>query len=353
MSNPWQPAPGRPVEEAEASLTPLESRTVAVIGYGTMGRAQALNLKDSGIRVVVGAREASPRGTLARSEGFEVLSVAGAAAAGDVVALMLPDEAMGSVYTADVEPHLAPDTALVFAHGFAVAFGQIDPGSRPCFLAAPKSQGDMLREAVAGGGGVPGLLAVTDQSPPDTWALCAAYARAVGCLRGGGWPTTFRAECVADQFGEQAVLCGGVIELLQAAFDTLVDRGYDRANAYFECVHELTLITNLLHRHGIDGMRRRISPTAVYGGLTRGPRIIDASVRERMARLLDEIEDGRFAAEFLDKHDHPVTGVRALADKESETGLAAAGRDLQSRLDGLEGLREPDVQPDEESRDER
>ena len=171
----------------------------------------------------------------------------------------------------------------------------------------------------------------------------------MGCLRGGGWPTSFRAECVADQFGEQAVLCGGVIELLQAAFDTLVDRGYDRANAYFECVHELTLITNLLHRHGIDGMRRRISPTAVYGGLTRGPRIIDASVRERMARLLDEIEDGRFAAEFLDKHDHPVTGVRALADKESETALAAAGRDLQSRLDALDGPEEPEVQPDEES----
>jgi ketol-acid reductoisomerase len=201
---------------------------------------------------------------------------------------------------------------------------------------APKAQGDLLREAVARGGGVPGLLAVTETSPPGTWALCAAYARAVGCLRGGGWPTTFRAECVADQFGEQAVLCGGIIALLQAAFDTLVDRGYDPANAYFECVHELGLITDLLRRHGLEGMRRRISPTAAYGGLTRGPRIIDAAVRERLATLLDEIEDERFAREFLARHADPEHGVRALIDREAATPLAAAGRRLQARLDALE-----------------
>ena len=239
MSRSWQPASGRPVEEAEASLAPLVERCVAVIGYGTMGRAHALNLRDSGVTVTVGARDGSTRGDLARDEGFDVQLVPAAVAAGDVVVLMLPDEAMGSVYVADVAPHLRSGAALAFAHGFAVAFDQIDPGSRPCFLVAPKSQGDLLREAVAGGGGVPGLLAVTDASPDGTWAICAAYALAVGCLRGGGWPTTFDAECVADQFGEQAVLCGGVVELLQAAFDTLVARGYDRTNAYFECVHEL------------------------------------------------------------------------------------------------------------------
>ena len=346
MTDFWQPPLDRPVEEAEVSLAPLSGRTVSVIGYGTMGRAQALNLRDSGVTVIVGARDGSVRGELAQSEGFTVLPVAEAVTAGDVVALMLPDEAMATAFTRDVAPNLGPQAALAFAHGFAVAFDQVDPGARPCFLVAPKSQGDLLREAFAGGGGAPGLLAVTEASPPETWALCAAYARAVGCLRGGGWPTSFRAECVADQFGEQAVLCGGMIELLQAAFDTLTNRGYDRANAYFECVHELTLITSLVQRYGIDGMRRRISPTAAYGGLTRGPRLIDAGVRRRLAEQLDEIEDGRFAREFLARHDDPVAGTRALADQEAGTDLAAAGRDLQSRLDALAG------EPEKETRDD-
>ena len=340
MTDSWQPPLDRPVEEGEVSLAPILGRAVSVIGYGTMGRAQALNLRDSGVTVTVGARDGSVRGELAVRERFTVLPVAEAVAAGDVVALMLPDEAMALVFARDVAPHLAPGAALAFAHGFAVAFEQVDPGARPCFLVAPKSQGDLLRETFVGGGGVPGLLAITDASPTETWALCAAYARAVGCLRGGGWPTSFRAECVADQFGEQAVLCGGMIELLQAAFDTLVSRGYDRANAYFECVHELTLITSLVHRYGIDGMRRRISPTAAYGGLTRGPRLIDAGVRRRLAEQLDEIEDGRFAREFLARHDDPAAGTRALADQEAGTDLAATGRNLQSRLDALAGDRE-------------
>jgi ketol-acid reductoisomerase len=334
------------VEEAEASLAPLRDRTVAVVGYGTMGRAHALNLRDSGVRVVVGTRDGSPRADLARREGLPVRPTGDAVAAATVVALMLPDEAMGPVYTESVAPRLRADAALAFAHGFAVAFGQIDPGDRACFLVAPKAQGDLLRESFVRDGGAPGLLAVTEASPPGTWPLCAAYARAVGCLRGGGWPTTFRAECVADQFGEQAVLCGGVLELLQAAFDILVGRGYDPANAYFECVHELSLIASLLQRHGVEGMRRRISRTAAYGGLTRGPRIIDASVRERLAALLGEIEDGRFAREFLARHADPEHGVKALIEQEAATALAAAGRRLQSRLDAL-GVR-PDGDPPKE-----
>ncbi len=333
--DPWRPPPDRPVEEADASLEPLRGRLVAVIGYGTMGRAQALNLRDAGLDVVVGARDGSLRGALAEQEGFPVQGVAVAVRRADVVMLMLPDEAMALVYAEVVEPALQPDAALGFAHGFAVAFDQIAPGARPCFLVAPKAQGDMLREAYQRGGGVPGLLAVTQASPETTWALCAAYALAVGCLRGGGWVTTFRSECVADQFGEQAVLCGGVIELLQAAFETLVDRGYDPANAYFECVHELKLITDLLHRHGLEGLRRLISPTAAYGGLTRGPRVIDQAVRDRLASILDEIEQGRFADEFLARHDDPTTGTRALAARESSTRLAGTGRILQHRLAAL------------------
>jgi len=351
----WQPPAHRPLEHAETSLAPLRGRTVAVIGYGTMGRAHALNLRDSGIAVTVGARPGSARGDLARAEGLEVQVPASAAAAAEVVALMLPDEAMATVYREVIAPALRPDAALAFAHGFAVAFDQIDPGSRPCFLVAPKAQGDLLREAFARDGGVPGLLAVTDRSPAGTWALCAAYARAIGCLRGGGWRTSFRAECVADQFGEQTVLCGGVIELLQAAFDTLVAAGHDPANAYFECVHELQLITSLLHRYGLAGMRARISPTAAYGGLTRGPRVIDAEVRERLAAILAEIEDGRFAREFLARHDDPAAGVAALAAHEARTPLARAGEHLQDRLAAFGGAERPQApaRPDDDSEEPR
>jgi ketol-acid reductoisomerase len=333
----WQPPADRPLEEAEASLAPLAGRLVAVVGYGTMGRAHALNLRDAGIAVVVGARPGSARGDLARREGCEVRDVPGAVAAADVVMLLLPDEAMASVYASTIAPHLRAHAALGFAHGFAIAFGQIvpEPG-RPCFLVAPKAQGDLLREAVERGAGVPGLLAVTDDSPPATWALAAAYARAVGCLRGGGWRTTFRRECVSDQFGEQVVLCGGVIELLQAAFDTLVGRGYDAHDAYFECVHELDLITRLVHRYGVDGMRRRISRTAAYGGLTRGPRVIDDGVRERLGAILDEIESGQFAREFLAQHDDPAAGTAALAAREAQTPLAQAGHALQARLEAMD-----------------
>ncbi len=294
-----------------------------------MGRAHALNLRRGGYDVVVGSRPFSETGTHALEKGLTVLPVDQAAAAGDVVMLMLPDEAMAAVYLDAVAPHLKPDAALGFAHGFAIAFGQIAPEpGRPCFLAAPKGQGDMLRRAHRNGGGVPGLLAVTDDSPPETWDLAAAYAQAVGCLFGGGFVTTFRDECVSDQFGEQAVLCGGVIELLKAAFEIMVEAGYGEENAYFECVHELKLITDLLHRHGVDGMRGRISGTAAYGGLTRGPRIIDDHVRDGCARVLAEIESGAFAREFLARADE----TQGLIRQEADGALAQAGRRVLPRL---------------------
>jgi ketol-acid reductoisomerase len=266
--------------------------------------------------------------------------------------LMLPDEAMGEVFARDIAPSLRPAAAIGFAHGFAVAFGLVDPGDRACFLVAPKAQGDLLRESFVRGGGSPGLLAVTDASPPGTWALAAAYAAAVGCLHGGGWRTTFRAECVADLFGEQAVLCGGVIELLQAAFDTLTARGHDPVNAYFECVHELALISDLLRRYGLQGMRARISPTAAYGGLSRGPRIIDAGVRARLDGILDEIEDGTFAREFLARHADPHGGTRALVRREAATPLARAGRELSEQGPAPDGGT-PAPAPNREDGDER
>jgi ketol-acid reductoisomerase len=324
------PEPGTVVEPGTVDLGPLADRRVAVVGYGTMGRAHALNLRRSGVAVVVGSRSGADSGARARDEGLDVRTPAEAVAEADVVVLMVPDEAMEAVYDADVAPNLKPEAALGFAHGFAIAFGQIEPDpGRACFLAAPKGQGDMLLAAHERGGGVPGLLAVTDDSPSETWNLAAAYAKAVGCLAGGGFVTTFRAECVSDQFGEQAVLCGGVVELLKAAFDILVERGYGPENAYFECVHELKLITDLLARHGVDGMRDRISGTAAYGGLTRGPRIIDGHVRDNMRAVLDEIESGTFAEEFLREHGKTA----GLAAAEAGGPLAEEGRRVLPRLE--------------------
>ena len=325
----YPPPAGTVVERADVGPGSLGGKVVAVIGYGTMGRAHALNLRRSGVEVVIGARSGSDSGNKARAKGFDVLQVTEAVAAGDVVMLMLPDEAMAQVYARDIAPNLKPAAALGFAHGFAIAFDQVKPDPlRPCFLVAPKGQGDMLTAAHASGSGVPGLLAVTEDSPAETWDLAASYALAVGCLVGGGFVTTFRAECVSDQFGEQVVLCGGVIELLKSAFDVMVEAGYDETNAYFECVHELKLITDLLHRLGIDGMRGRISGTAAYGGLTRGPRLIDDRVRENMKVILEEIESGAFADEFLLHH----RGTEKLAGTEADSPLARTGRKVLPRL---------------------
>ena len=338
----YPPARGTVVTATRVKLAAPTLGTVAVIGFGTMGRAQALNLRRGGVEVVVGCRPGSASIERARSHGLDVRTVAEAVSRADVVMLMLPDQTMGIVYTLEVEPNLGPETAIGFAHGFAVAFDQIQvTEGRPCFLVAPKSQGDMLIQAHEQGRGVPGLLAVTEGSPLDTWDLAAAYALAVGCLEGGGFVTTFRQECVSDQFGEQAVLCGGVIELLKAAFEIMVEGGYGEENAYFECVHELKLITDLLHRYGVDGMRSRISGTAAYGGLTRGPRLIDEGVVDRMKTILAEIENGNFAREFLAGHADPERGIEKMKADEARGPLASAGRAVLPRL-------HPQDHPDEE-----
>jgi len=344
MSDPTGSDPRRaPVlEEASVSLAPLDGLTVAVLGYGNQGHAHALNLRDSGVAVVVGARPGG-RGA-ARDDGFDPLPLDEAAARADVAMLLLPDEVQGAAYSDLVAPRLRAGAALGFAHGFAVAFGMVEPEEgRPCFLAAPKGQGDMLRRAFRAGGGLPGLLAVHPGSPEGTWALAAAYAKAVGCLRGGGFRTTFREECVADQFGEQAVLCGGLVELVRAAFEILVARGYGVENAYFECVHEVKLIADLMHARGVDGMRGLISPTAAYGGLTRGPRLVDDRFRGEMERILDEIESGAFAREFLaDCAAEGASRRERLGRDEAASTLAETGRRLRGRLRAL-GLDDGDI----------
>ncbi len=332
----YPPPAGTVVEADQISLDPLKGLTVAIIGYGTMGRAHAMNLHRSGVQVMVGSRTGSKTGEKAELEGQDVLPVAEAAGKADVVMLMLPDEAVAKVFEEDIKPALHPSSVVGLAHGFAIAFNQIQ-WSGPCFLAAPKGQGDMLLAAFAKGGGVPGLLAVTENSPPETWDLAAAYAKAVGCGVGGAFVTTFRQECISDQFGEQVVLCGGVIELLQSAFDIMVEGGYGEENAYFECVHELKLITDLVHRHGIDGMRSRISGTASYGGLTRGRRIINDDVRSNMRDVLKEIESGQFAEEFLARHDDPLLGTEAMRAREEASPLVQTGHRVLPRLHPKEG----------------
>ncbi|MHB8079211.1 MAG: ketol-acid reductoisomerase [Candidatus Krumholzibacteriia bacterium] len=332
-SNP----PPRPIFEADdVSMAPLAGACVAVVGYGNQGRAQALNLRDSGVTVVVGARAGESGAARAAADGFTPVSPAAAAAAGNVVMLLVPDELQGPLHRDVVGPALRPGAALGFAHGFAVAFGQVAPeAGRPCFLAAPKGQGDLLREAYLKGGGLPGLLAVSDGSPAGTWELAAAYANAAGFLRGGGYATTFREECVTDQFGEQAVLCGGLIELVRVAFDTLIARGYGAENAYFECVHEVKLIADLLHRHGVDGLQRLISRTAAYGGATRGPRVIGPESRAAMSQLLDEIESGAFAREYLEACAGGAPDPRVGPANDPDAPLAATGRALRARLSAL------------------
>ena len=330
------PPPRLVFEAAEVSMAPLAGACVAVIGYGNQGRAQARNLRDSGVTVVVGARVGGDGAARARADGFTPMPLATAAASADIVMLLLPDELQGSLQRELIGPVLRPGAALGFAHGFAVAFGQIAPETgRPCFLAAPKGQGDMLRAAFVAGGGLPGLLAVSEGSPPGTWELAAAYAKAAGFLRGGGYATTFREECVTDQFGEQAVLCGGLIELIRAAFATLTARGYSAENAYFECVHEVKLIADLLHRHGVDGLQRLISRTAAYGGATRGPRVIGPGSRAAMERLLDEIESGAFAREYLEACAVEGSDPRHGAAADPDAPLAVTGRALRARLAAL------------------
>ncbi len=336
MPSDPNPPPRRIFEADEVSLAPLAGARVAVLGYGNQGRAQALNLRDSGVAVVVGARAGGEGAARAAADGFPALPLAEAAAVGDVVMLLVPDELQGPLHREIIRPALRPGAALGFAHGFAVAFGQIAPeAGRPCFLAAPKGQGDMLREAYRAGGGLPGLLAVSDGSPAGTWELAAAYAKAAGFLRGGGYATTFREECVTDQFGEQAVLCGGLLELLRGAFETLTARGYGAESAYFECVHEVKLIADLLHRHGVDGLQRLISRTAAYGGATRGPRVIGPESRAAMARLLDEIESGAFAREYLESCAGGSPDPRLGAAGDPESPLAVTGRALRARLAAL------------------
>src|SRR4051794_40779454 len=273
--------------DSDADLSLLDGKTVAILGYGSQGHAHAQNLKDSGVDVVVGLRPDSSSVEKARSDGFEVLDIAEAASRGDIVMVLLPDEKHGEVYRAQIADGIAPGNTLLFGHGFSIHYGEVDPPAEvDVALIAPKGPGHLVRRQYLEGSGVPGLIAVAQDASGGAKDLALAYSKGIGCTRGGVIETTFKDETETDLFGEQAVLCGGVTELVRAGYETLVDAGYDPRLAYFECLHELKLIVDLMYEKGITGMRYSISNTAEYGDLTRGKRVISDATRQAMKDVL-------------------------------------------------------------------
>ena len=285
-------------KDADANL--VGNRKVAVIGYGSQGHAHALNLKDSGVDVRVGLRPGSSSWAKAEEAGLRVVAIDQAAKEADLVMILLPDTEQAAVYEAAIGPNLDDGDALFFAHGFNIHFDQISPPPGvDVGMVAPKGPGHLLRRTFTEGGGVPSLVAVSQDASGKARQLALSYAHALGATRAGVLETTFEEETETDLFGEQVVLCGGLTALVTAGFETLVAAGYQPESAYFECLHELKLIVDLMYEQGISGMRFSISDTAEYGDMTRGPRIIDGSVRAEMGRILEEIRDGRFAAEWV------------------------------------------------------
>src|SRR5437868_1978221 len=286
--------------DSDASLEPVRGRRVAIVGYGSQGHAHALNLRDSGVDVRVGLHAASRSRAKAQAAGLRVLSVADAARETDLIMILAPDQTQKQIYDNEIEPHLTRGKALFFAHGFNIHYGQIKPPPGvDVVLIAPKAPGHLVRRLYQEGQGTPALIAVHQDASGQAHEIGLAYARALGVTRAGVLETTFKEEAEADLFGEQAVLCGGVTALVQAGFDTLVSAGYQEESAYFECLHELKLIVDLMYEGGLGWMRHSISDTAEYGDYSRGPRVINETVRAEMKKILREIQTGQFAREWI------------------------------------------------------
>jgi len=319
--------------EKDANLKDLKGKTVAVIGYGSQGHAHALNLRDSGVDVIVGELKGSDNHKLAVRHGFKPVSAAEAARKGDVVVILLPDEMQGRVYQAEIGPGLKKGNALVFAHGFNIHFGQIvPPKDIDVLLVAPKGPGHLVRSEFEAGRGVPNLIAVCQNPSKKALKIALAYSRALGGLRAGAIETTFAEETETDLFGEQVILCGGVSALIKASFETLVEAGYQPELAYFEVLHELSLIVNLLIRGGLTYMRYSVSNTAEYGDLTRGPRIITDETRAEMKRILAEIRSGRFAKEWILESQAGRPVFNALAKKDEGHLIEQVGKRMRKLM---------------------
>jgi ketol-acid reductoisomerase len=322
---------------SDADPAVLRGKTLAVAGYGNQGRPQALNLRESGFKVVVGARPGRPGQKQARQDGFEVLSIGEAAREADVLLMLLPDEVQGDVFEHEVRGALRPGAALCFAHGFSVAFGQISGAAFDLLLVAPKGQGGRLREAYLEGSGLPCFVGVGNDASGEAKRIALAIAWGLGCLRSGGFETSFREEAVSDIFGEQAVLCGGVPAIMKRAFEVLVRRGYSPEVAYYECFHELKIIVDLCTRLGLSGMRDVISGTAAYGSLKYGERLIGEDVEKGMEELFDRIESGAFARAWLAEKRAGSTELTRLREEERTLPIERIGKEIRERAAGMAG----------------
>jgi ketol-acid reductoisomerase len=323
--------------DADADLSKLEGKTVAILGYGSQGHAHALNLRDSGVEVVVGLRPDSSSRAEAEAEGLRVLDIADAASEGDIVMILLPDEKQAEVWQSEISDGIAEGDLLMFAHGFSIHFGQIEPPAGvDVGMVAPKGPGHLVRRQFAEGRGVPCLMAVHQDESGSARDLVLAYGSGIGGGRAGIIETTFKDECETDLFGEQSVLCGGATELVRAGFETLVDAGYDPRLAYFECLHELKLIVDLMYEQGISGMRHSISNTAEYGDMTRGPRVIGEETRAAMKKILADIQSGEFAKEWIAENRAGGENFQRMREEQANHQVERVGRDLRSMMPWIE-----------------
>ena len=319
--------------ETDADLSLIQSKKVAVIGYGSQGHAHAQNLRDSGVDVRVGLQEGSASQPKAQADGLRVVTTGQAAAEADVIMILAPDPAQRGLYVADIEPNLRDGDALFFGHGFNIRYGYIKPpaGVDVCMV-APKGPGHLVRREYTNGRGVPVIVAVEQDATGQAWDLALSYAGAIGGLRAGGIKTTFTEETETDLFGEQAVLCGGASALVQAGFETLVEAGYQPEVAYFECLHELKLIVDLMYEGGIAKQRWSVSDTAEYGDYVSGPRVIDEHVKDNMRAVLSDVQSGAFAARFIADQDAGAPEFKALRAKAEQHPIEQVGKSLRSMM---------------------
>ena len=330
--------------EKDGSLAPLQKKTIAVIGYGSQGHAHALNLRDSGLRVVVGLPSTSKSIAKAKAAGLEVLSVGDAAKTADTIMVLVPDHLQGDIYRNDIAPHMTKGKTLMFAHGFNIHFNEIKPPADiDVSMIAPKAPGHRVRELFTEGVGVPGLVAIAQDPSGKAMENALSYAFGLGCLKAGVIETTFREETESDLFGEQAVLCGGVSELIRAGFETLTDAGYAPEIAYFECLHELKLIVDLIYEGGLGYMRYSVSDTAEYGDYTRGPRIVNAQTRAEMKKILSEIQSGEFARTWLQENRDGRKKFLAMREAAKNQPIEKVGAELRAMMPFLKKRKEAGV----------
>jgi ketol-acid reductoisomerase len=335
--------------EKDGDLSRLQGKTVTIIGYGSQGHAHALNLRDSGVNVTVGLHPESKSAAKATAAGLKVLSVGEAIKGADIAMILVPDHIQGDLYNSEIAPNLAEGKTLMFAHGFSIHFGQIQaPANVDVSMIAPKAPGHRVRELYTEGVGVPALVAIAQDPSGNALQNALAYALALGCLKAGVIETTFKEETESDLFGEQSVLCGGVSELIRAGFETLVEAGYAPEIAYFECLHEVKLIVDLIYEGGLGYMRYSVSDTAEYGDYTRGPRIVTSETRQEMKKILGEIQSGKFAREWINENKTGRHKFLALRKAAQEQPIERVGKELRQMMTFLSKKKKEEGVPQEQ-----